>query len=112
MVAYAPLHIRSHYSFHDSLLSVRTIIARATELGLPAVGLTDPNLHAAVEFFLAAREAGLQPILGAEVTPAPDRAAPLPRPVLLYVRDANKSNLFAINSTGLSFGNNCKTLIS
>ena len=48
MVAYAPLHIRSHYSFHDSLLSVRTIIARATELGLPAVGLTDPNLHAAV----------------------------------------------------------------
>ena len=57
MVAYAPLHIRSHYSFHDSLLSVRTIIARATELGLPAVGLTDPNLHAAVEFFLAAREA-------------------------------------------------------
>jgi len=87
MVAYAPLNVRSHYSFHDSLLPIRTIIARATELGLPAVGLTDPNLHAGVEFFLAAREAGLQPILGAEVTPAPDCAAPLPRPVLLYVRD-------------------------
>ena len=46
MVSYAPLNVRSHYSFHDSLLPVRTIIARATELGLPAVGLTDPNLHA------------------------------------------------------------------
>ena len=87
MVTYVPLHVRSHYSFHDSLLPVRTIIARATELGVPAVGLTDPNLHGSVDFFLAAREAGLQPILGAEVIPAPDRAAPLPRPVLLYVRD-------------------------
>ena len=54
MPAYAPLNVRSHYSFHHSLLPVRTILARAVELGLPAVGLTDPNLHAAVEFFLAA----------------------------------------------------------
>ena len=76
MVAYAPLNVRSHYSFHDSLLPVRTIVARAAELGLPAVGLADSNLHAGVEFFLAAREAGLHPVLGAEVTPAPDRAAP------------------------------------
>ena len=87
MLSYAPLNIRSHYSFHDSLLSVRQIVARAGELGLPAVGLTDPNLHASVEFFLAAREAGIQPVLGAEVTPAPDRGAPLPRPVLLYVQN-------------------------
>jgi len=87
MVAYAPLHVRSHYSFHDSLLPVRAIVARAAELELPAVGLTDPNLHASVEFFLAAREAGLHPVLGAEVTPVPERAAPLSRPVLLYVRN-------------------------
>ncbi|NBS55287.1 PHP domain-containing protein, partial [bacterium] len=58
MLSYAPLNIRSHYSFHDSLLPIRTFLERAAELGLPAVGLTDPNLHAAVEFFLAAREAG------------------------------------------------------
>ena len=87
MLPYAPLNVRSHYNFHDSLLPVRTIIARAVELGLPAVGLADPNLHASVEFFLAAREAGLHPVLGAEITPAPERAAPLPRPILLYVKD-------------------------
>ena len=79
MPAYAPLNVRSHYSFHDSLLPVRAIFTRATELGLPAVGLTDPNLHASVDFLFAAREAGIHPILGAEVTPAPDQAAPLPR---------------------------------
>ena len=56
MPAYAPLNVRPHYNFHDSLLPVWTIIARAVELGLPAVGLADPNLHASVEFFLAARE--------------------------------------------------------
>ncbi len=87
MLSYSPLNIRSHYSFHDSLLPVRAIVARAGELGLPAVGLTDPNLHAAVEFFLAAREAGLHPVLGAEITPAPDQASPLPRPILLYVQN-------------------------
>ena len=99
MLAYAPLNVRSHYSFHDSLLPVRAILTRAAELGLPAVGLTDPNLHAAVEFFLAARETGLHPVLGAEVTPVPDRAAPLPHPVLLYVRDrAGYTNLCRILS--------------
>jgi len=87
MLPYVPLNVRSHYSFHDSLLPVRVILTRAAELGLPAVGVTDPNLHAAVDFFLAARETGIHPILGAEITPAPDRAAPLPRSVLLYVRD-------------------------
>ncbi len=87
MPPYAPLNVRSHYSFHDSLLPIRTIVARAVELGLPAVGLTDPNLHASVEFFLAAREAGLHPVLGAEIILAPEHAAPPPRPILLYVRD-------------------------
>ncbi len=87
MLPYAPLNLRSHYSFHDSLLPVGTLISRAVELGLPAVGLTDPNLHGSVDFFVAAREAGLHPVLGAEVIPAPDRTTPVPRPVLLYVKD-------------------------
>ena len=43
MLPYVPLNVRSHYNFHASLLPVRTIIARAVELGLPAVGLADPN---------------------------------------------------------------------
>ena len=87
MLPYAPLNVRSHYSFHDSLLPIRTIVARAVELGLPAVGLADPNLHASVEFFLAAREAGLHPVLGAEITLTPEHASPPLRPVILYVKD-------------------------
>ena len=87
MTPYVPLNIRSFYSFHDSLLPIQIAVNRAAELNLPAIGIADPNLHGAVEFFLAAQEAGLHAVLGAQVTPAPELAAPLPRPVLLYVKN-------------------------
>jgi DNA polymerase-3 subunit alpha len=57
----------SHYSFLDSTLSPAALVALAKRNGLPAVALTDTgNLHGAVEFVLAAKEAGIRPILGAE----------------------------------------------
>ena len=57
----------SHYSFLDSTLSPAALVKLAKQHGLPAVALTDTgNLHGAVEFALAAKEAGIKPILGAE----------------------------------------------
>ena len=38
----------------------------AGERGIKAVAMTDPNLHGAVEFCAAAKEAGIKPIVGAE----------------------------------------------
>jgi hypothetical protein len=61
------LHGRSHYSFLDSLLSPQELVRLAAEAGCPAVGLCDPNLHGALEFWQEARAAGLQPLIGAEV---------------------------------------------
>ncbi|NQU11635.1 PHP domain-containing protein, partial [bacterium] len=79
---YVPLHVHSAYSFLDSLLTPRRIVEVAARHGLPAVALTDAgNLHGAVEFFQAAREAGLKPIIGAEIR-RPGRS------VLLYVENA------------------------
>ena len=64
-----PLAVRSYYSFLDSTLSIPAIIALARQHGMPAVALTDQaNLHGAVEFTQAARQAGIKPILGAEVS--------------------------------------------
>lgn len=63
-----PLVVRSHYSFLNSTLSVADIVRLATEQQLPAVALCDQgNLHGAVEFFIRMREAGLHPVLGAEL---------------------------------------------
>jgi len=65
---YVSLRNRSHYTFLDSTLSPASIVGLAKAHGMPAVGLTDiGNLHGVVEFVQAARAAGIQPILGAEV---------------------------------------------
>lgn len=61
------LNFRSCYSFMDSLLTPAQIVGMAAEAGCRAVGLCDPNLHGAVEFFEAARAAGIRAVLGAEL---------------------------------------------
>lgn len=61
-----PLRVHSYYSFLDSTLSIQAIVELAGRHKLPAVALTDPNLHGAVEFVETAKAAGIKPILGAE----------------------------------------------
>ena len=77
-----PLRGHSHYSFLDSTLSPAALVALAKRNGLPAVALTDTgNLHGAVEFVSAAKEAGIKPILGAELRVEG-------KPLLLYAESA------------------------
>jgi DNA-directed DNA polymerase III PolC len=65
---YVPLNVHSYYSFLDSTLSTRAIIELAKRYELPAIALTDKsNLHGAVEFAQLAAEAGVKPIIGAEL---------------------------------------------
>jgi error-prone DNA polymerase len=61
-----PLRVHSYYSFLDSTLSIRAIVELAVRHKLPAVALTDPNLHGAVEFVETAKAYGIKPVLGAE----------------------------------------------
>lgn len=61
------LNVKSCFSFMDSLLRPEDIVRLAAERGAKAVAMTDPNLHGAVEFCAAAREAGIKPVVGAEV---------------------------------------------
>jgi DNA polymerase-3 subunit alpha len=68
------LHCHSHYSLLDGAAQVPALVARAKELGMPALALTDHgNLFGAVEFFREAQAAGVQPILGYEAYVAPGR---------------------------------------
>ena len=66
-VSLPALNVKSCFSFMDSLLRPEDIVRLAGERGVRAVAVTDPNLHGAVEFCAAAKEAGIQPIVGAEV---------------------------------------------
>lgn len=66
---YVELHCHSHYSLLDGASSPAALLDRAAELGYTALALTDHNgLYGAVPFYLAARERGIKPIIGAEVT--------------------------------------------
>ncbi|MGH2523901.1 MAG: PHP domain-containing protein, partial [Anaerolineales bacterium] len=79
---YVPLRVHSHYSFLDSTLSPTAIVGLAKQHGMAAVALTDTgNLHGAVEFVQAATQAGVKPVLGAEVRVGA-------HPLLLYVESA------------------------
>ncbi len=99
---YVPLRVHSHYSFLDSTLSPAAIAELAKRHGLSAVALTDTgNLHGIVEFVQAAKEAGVKPILGAELSVGD-------KPLLLYVESArgyhNLCRLLSIHAERAALG--------
>ena len=68
------LHLHTEYSLLDGGNRIDDLVARVKELGMTAVAVTDHgNLYGAVEFYEAARKAGIKPILGIEAYVAPDR---------------------------------------
>ncbi|HKJ03672.1 MAG TPA: DNA polymerase III subunit alpha [Longimicrobiales bacterium] len=68
-IPYVELHCHSGFSFLDGASHPEELVLRAVELGYPALALTDHNgLYGSMEFARAARDAGVQPVTGAEVT--------------------------------------------
>ena len=71
---FAHLHLHSEYSLLDGGNTVERLLKRVKELGMDAVAVTDHgNLFGAMEFYLAAKDAGVKPILGIEAYVAVDR---------------------------------------
>ncbi|MFT5448230.1 MAG: DNA polymerase-3 subunit alpha, partial [Gammaproteobacteria bacterium] len=62
------LHLHTEYSLADGLVRVKSLVQRAAELGMPAVAVTEKdNLFSLVKFYKAAMDAGVQPIVGADL---------------------------------------------
>ncbi|MEO8609558.1 MAG: error-prone DNA polymerase [Chloroflexota bacterium] len=69
MAAYVELHCHSYYSLLDGASSPEDLVQRASELEMNALGLTDHNaVYGVIPFITAAQKAGIQPIVGAEMT--------------------------------------------
>jgi error-prone DNA polymerase len=67
--SYVELHCHSAFSFLDGASHPEELVARAAELGYPALALTDHDgVYGSLEFAHAAKHAGIRPITGAEVT--------------------------------------------
>src|SRR5579871_565038 len=79
---YAELHCRTNFSFLEGASHADELAARAAELGLAALAVTDrKSLAGVVRAHVAAKEVGLKLIVGAEIVPV--NAVP----VLLWVTD-------------------------
>jgi len=62
------LHVHTEYSLLDGMCRIPRLIARAKELGMDSLAITDHGvMYGAIQFYLAAREAGIKPIIGCEV---------------------------------------------
>jgi error-prone DNA polymerase len=83
VAAYAELHCHTNFSFLDGASPPGELADRATELGLSGLAVTDHNgLYGVVRFAIAAREAGLRPIVGVEIE-LPDPALPDPEGIVV-----------------------------
>ena len=83
---YAELHCHSNFSFLDGASPVEDLVARAVELGLSGLAITDHGgLYGVVRFATEAEAAGLRPILGLEIELV-DAAVPDPAGVVIPAR--------------------------
>src|SRR5688572_20442121 len=98
------LHVHSEYSILDGACRIPELAARAAELEMPAVALTDHgSLAGAVQLVKEAGKQGVKPIVGCEVYVAEDRKAQAKgyaHLTLLAADNAGYSNLIKLSSLG------------
>ncbi|MDO8496501.1 MAG: DNA polymerase III subunit alpha [bacterium] len=62
------LHTHSHYSLLDGLSRIDELVAKAKEMNMEALAITDHGvMYGAIEFYKKAKKAGIKPIIGCEV---------------------------------------------
>lgn len=71
-MSFAHLHVHTEYSLLDGSNKIKECVARVKELGMNSVAITDHGvMYGVIDFYRAARAAGIKPILGCEVYVAP-----------------------------------------
>ena len=67
-MAFTHLHVHTEYSLLDGSCKIKELAARAKELGMDSMAITDHGvMYGVIDFYRAAREAGIKPIIGCEV---------------------------------------------
>lgn len=108
------LHVHTEYSLLDGSAKINEIVARAKELGMDSLAITDHGvMYGVIDFYRACKREGIRPVLGCEVYVAPgsrfhkeggvtdERYYHL---VLLAENDIGYSNLMKIVSKGFTEG--------
>lgn len=68
MGQFTHLHVHTHYSVLDGAANIKKLLARAIDLGMTSIAITDHgNMYGVKEFHDVANKMGIKPILGCEV---------------------------------------------
>ncbi|HPP62493.1 MAG TPA: DNA polymerase III subunit alpha [Anaerolineales bacterium] len=106
-MSFAHLHVHTNYSLLDGFSNIQKLTARVKEMNMPAVAITDHGtMFGVIEFFNAAKNAGVKPIIGIEAYMAArtmkDRDSKLDRSsshlLLLAENETGYKNLLKIAS--------------
>jgi len=66
-MSFAHLHVHTEYSILDGFSNIKALVKRAKEMDMPALAITDHGtMYGAVDFYHAAKEVGIKPIIGVE----------------------------------------------
>ena len=104
MKPFVHLHNHTAYSLLDGAGRISDEVARAAELGMPALAITDHGvMYGAVEFYRACKKAGIKPIIGCEVY-----VAPRTRFDKENKRDASPYHLILLVKNEVGYRNLCK----
>jgi len=67
MSSFTHLHVHTEYSLLDGFSKIKKLVNRAKELGMDSLAITDHGtMFGVVEFYMAAKDAGIKPIIGLE----------------------------------------------
>ena len=71
-MSFAHLHVHTEFSLLDGSNKIKECVSRVKELGMNSVAITDHGvMFGVIDFYRAAKAAGVKPILGCEVYVAP-----------------------------------------
>ena len=108
------LHVHTEYSLLDSSNKIKEYVAQVKALGMDSAAITDHGvMYGVIDFYKAAKEAGIKPIIGCEVYVAPgsrfDREAGASddryyHMVLLAENNTGYANLVKLVSRGFTEG--------
>ncbi len=113
-MSFAHLHVHTEYSLLDGSNKIKEYVARVKELGMNSAAITDHGvMYGVIDFYRAAKEAGIKPILGCEVYVAPGSRFDREKVegeeryyhlILLAENDQGYHNLMKIVSRGFTEG--------
>lgn len=114
-MGFTHLHVHTEYSLLDGSSKIGELVNRAKELGMDSLAITDHGvMYGVIDFYRAAKAAGINPVIGCEVYVAPgsrfdresggENESRYHHLVLLAENNTGYANLMKIVSRGFTEG--------